>query len=181
LSANLEERIGHFEFKTLLTSSSAFLQELKFFCTRLSNWSYMGSWHKQEFFWDKGFFCSANKFQATLFKAGFLQVPPKSSVKRLVLSTGLWQHAKMSTTLKAPNGLKDSECKKGQLRSRPPVPYVPPTDLVTTKEELQSLKIKLPDGSIFNMSIYSWGNIKEYLAHIVAVLRIIRHKGLDVK
>jgi hypothetical protein len=87
----------------------------------------------------------------------------------------------MSTTLKAPDGLKDSEWERGQLSSWQPVPYIPPMDLVTTKKELQSLKIKLPDGSIFNMSIYSSGNTKEYLAHIVAVIRIIKQKGLDVQ
>ncbi len=79
------------------------------------------------------------------------------------------------STLKALNGLKDSECKKRQLSSRPPVLYVPPTDFVTTKEEMQSQKIKLPD------SIYSHGNTEEYLAHIIAVLRIIKQKGLDVQ
>jgi hypothetical protein len=98
-----------------------------------------------------------------------------------MLGTGLWQHTKMSMSHKAPDWLKDSECKKGQLSSWPPVLYVPPADLVTTKEELQSLKIKLPDGSVFNMSIYSCGNTKEYLAHIVAVLRIIKQNGLDVQ
>ncbi len=87
----------------------------------------------------------------------------------------------MSTTLKAPGRLKDSECEKGQLSSRPPVPYVPSKDLVTTKEEPQSLKIKIPDGTIFNMSIYSHGSTKEYLAHIVAVLHIIKQKGLDIQ
>jgi hypothetical protein len=87
----------------------------------------------------------------------------------------------MSTTLKAPNGLKDSEYKRGQLSSWPTVPYVPPADLITTKEEPQSLKIKLPDRSVFNMSIYSCENTEEYLAHIVAILRIIKQKGLDVQ
>jgi hypothetical protein len=84
----------------------------------------------------------------------------------------------MRTTLKSPDGLTDSECEKGQMSNRPPVPYVPPTDLITTKEEPQSLKIKLPDGSIFNMSIYSCGNTKEYLARIVAVLPSSSRRGL---
>jgi hypothetical protein len=87
----------------------------------------------------------------------------------------------MSTTLKALDGLKDLECEKGQLISRPPIPYIPPTNLMTIKEEPQSLKIKLPDRSVFNMSIYSRGNTKEYLAHIVAVLRINKQKGLDAQ
>jgi hypothetical protein len=87
----------------------------------------------------------------------------------------------MSTTLKAPNRLKGLECKKGQLSSWPPVPYVPVTDLVTTKKVPQVLKVKLSYSSILNMSIYSHGNTKEYLAHIVAGFCIIKQKGLDVQ
>ena len=41
------------------------------------------------------------------------------------------------------------------------------------------LKVKLPDDSHINMHIYSCRNTKEYLTHIVAVLRIIKQKGLD--
>ena len=40
----------------------------------------------------------------------------------------------------------------------------------------KSLKMKLPDGIIFNMSILSRGNTKEYLLHIVAVLCIIKKR-----
>jgi hypothetical protein len=54
-------------------------------------------------------------------------------------------------------------------------------DLVTTKEVQETLKIKLPDGSVFNMSIFSQGNTKEYLAHVIAVLGLIRQKGLNVQ
>jgi hypothetical protein len=98
-----------------------------------------------------------------------------------MLSTRLWQFAKMSTNLKAPNGLKNSECKKGQLSIRPPIPYVVEMDIVMSKEEPQVLKVKLPDDSHLNMPIFSHGNTEEYLAHIVAVLHIIKQKGLDVK
>jgi hypothetical protein len=87
----------------------------------------------------------------------------------------------MSTTLKTLKELKDSECKKGQLRSWPPVPYIPLTDLVTTKEVQETQKIKLPDGTILNMSIFSQGNTKEYLVHVVAVLHLIHQKGLNVQ
>jgi hypothetical protein len=85
----------------------------------------------------------------------------------------------MSTTLKTPGGLKDSECKKRQLSNRPSVPYVPPTDLVATKEIPDTVKMKLPDGTTLNMSVFTRGNNEEYLAHIVAVLRVIKQKGLD--
>jgi hypothetical protein len=77
--------------------------------------------------------------------------------------------------------LKDAECKKGQLSHWPPIPYVPVVDIVTPKEEPQIFKVKLPDTSHLNVPIYSCGNNKEYLAHIVAVLRIIKQKGLPKK
>ncbi len=54
---------------------------------------------------------SAN-LQATIQAAGFLQVLLKSFFKKLLLGTGLWQHDKISTTLKTPDGLNNAECKK---------------------------------------------------------------------
>jgi hypothetical protein len=54
-------------------------------------------------------------------------------------------------------------------------------DIVTPKEEPQVMKVKLPDNSHLNMTIYSHGNTKEHLTHIVAVLRIINQKGLGTK
>ncbi len=78
-------------------------------------------------------------------------------------------------------GLKDAECKKGQLSHRPPIPYVPVVDIITPKEEPQIFKIKFPDTSHLSMPIYSHGNNKEYLVHIVAVLRVIDQKGLPKK
>ncbi len=113
--------------------------------------------------------------------AGFLRVPPKSSFKKLLLSSGLWQYAKMSATLKSPDGLKNSECKNRQLSNRPPIPYVAEMDIVTPKEDPQVLKVKLPGDSHINMHIYSCGNTKEYLMHIVAVLCIIKQKGLGTR
>jgi hypothetical protein len=87
----------------------------------------------------------------------------------------------MSTTLKAPNELKNSKCKKGQLSNRPPIPFFTETDIVTSKEEPQVLMVRLLEDSHLNMPIYSHGNTKGYLTHIVAVFRIIKQKGLDVK
>jgi hypothetical protein len=76
----------------------------------------------------------------------------------------------MSTSLKSPDRLKETECKKGQLSHWPPILYVPVVDIVMPKEEPQILKIKLPNASHLSMPIYSRGNNKEYLTHIVAVL-----------
>jgi hypothetical protein len=89
-----------------------------------------------------------------------------------------WQHAKMSTSLRSLDGLKDAECKKGQLSHRPPIPYVPVIDIVAPKEEPQIFKINLPDVSQLSMPIYSRWNNK---AHIVAVLQVIDQEGLPKK
>ncbi len=123
---------------------------------------------------------SAN-LQATIQAAEFLQVPPKSPFKKLLLGTGLWQYTNMSTSLKSPDGLKDAGCEKGQLSHRLPIPYVPVVDVITPKEEPQLYKVKLPNASHLSIPIYSQGNNKEYLAHVVAVLCIIKQKGLPRK
>jgi hypothetical protein len=87
----------------------------------------------------------------------------------------------MSTSLKSPDGLKDAECKKGQLSHQPPIPYVPVVDVITPKEEPQLCMVKLPNASHLSISIYSRGNNKECLAHVVTVLCIIKQKGLPNK
>jgi hypothetical protein len=87
----------------------------------------------------------------------------------------------MSTSLKSPDRLKDTECKKGRLSHRPPIPYVPMVDIVTPKEDPQVFKIKLPDASHLSMPIYSRGNNEEYLVHILAVLQVIEQKGMPKK
>jgi hypothetical protein len=84
----------------------------------------------------------------------------------------------MRTTLKSPDGLKNADCKIGQLSNRPPILYVPETDIVMPKEEPQVLKVKLPDDSHLSMPIYFRGNTEEYLTHIVSVLHFIDQKGL---
>jgi hypothetical protein len=61
------------------------------------------------------------------------------------------------------------------------MPYVPVVDVLTPKEEPTVLKVKLPNNSHISMPIFSHGNNKEYITHIVAVLRIIDQKGLAKK
>ena len=87
----------------------------------------------------------------------------------------------MSASLKGPERLKDSECEKGVVTHRLPIPYMPPMDLLAAKENSESLKVKLPDGTVLTMSIYSSRNPKEYLAHVIAVLRLITQKGISME
>jgi hypothetical protein len=149
------------------------------FATRPSDRRYVRVGTSKSFFGTKKILHSAN-LQATIQAAGFLRFPQRSPFKKLLLGTGLWQHTyvKMSTNLKSPDMLKDTECKKGQLSQRPPIPYVPVVDVVTPKEEPTVLKVKLPNDSHISVPIFSRGNNKEYIAHIIAVLRIMDQKGL---
>jgi hypothetical protein len=84
----------------------------------------------------------------------------------------------MSVPLKLPDSPKDHECEKGNLSHCPPIPYVPPTDLLPATSKIETIKIKVSDGSTVNMMIFSIGSPEEYLSHIVAVLHLIDHKGL---
>ena len=84
----------------------------------------------------------------------------------------------MSVPLKSPEGLKDHECEKGNLSQRPPIPYVPPTDLLPATSKIETIKIKVSDGTTVSMKIFSVGSPEEYLSHIVAVLHLIERKGL---
>jgi hypothetical protein len=43
------------------------------------------------------------------------------------------------------------------------------------------LKVKLPDGTVFSMSIFVKGSLDDYLQHIIAVLCLINQKGLDAQ
>jgi hypothetical protein len=94
---------------------------------------------------------------------GFLRAPGKSSFKRLLRQTPLWQQYVMSST-KSSEGLKDSECEKGQLAIWPPISYVPPTDLHVSTES-ETIKVKLPDATAISVKAFASGNNKEYTLH----------------
>ncbi len=101
---------------------------------------------------------------------------PESSFKSLLVETPLWQYA-MSTNLKSlSEGLKNVKCKKGAMLVRPPIPYVPPTDLLE-KREMEQIKVELPNGTRFQMPTYGSGNNEEYLIHVIAVLHLFKQKG----
>jgi hypothetical protein len=148
------------------------------FLYRTIQWSYVQNQHNQVFFWDQDFFafCKSSSHNSSDWV-------PMSSAKVFFQETPAWYQTleacqnEMSTTLKTLDGLNNAECKKGQMSNQPLISYVPEIDIVTPKEEPQTLKVKLLDDSYLNMPIYSHGNTKEYLAHIVAVLQIINQKG----
>jgi hypothetical protein len=59
---------------------------------------------------------------------------------------------------------------------RPPIPYGPPTDLLK-KQETEQIKVKLPDGTKFQMPTYRTGNNKGCIVHVIAILHLVKQKG----
>jgi hypothetical protein len=106
-----------------------------------------------------------------------LCIPAKLSFKRLILETPLWSYSMSSSLKSPPEGLKASECKKGKLGAQPPIPYVPLTDLIE-KQQGEHIKVKMPDGTNFSMAAFTSGTNKDYLVHVITVLRIIKKKGM---
>jgi hypothetical protein len=84
----------------------------------------------------------------------------------------------MSST-KSTESLKDSECEKGQLAIRPPISYVPPTDLHGSTES-ETIKVKLPDGTTVSVKAFSSGNNKDYILHWAAIFCLFDQKGLKL-
>ncbi len=100
-----------------------------------------------------------------------------SSFKCLILETPLWKYS-MSSSLKSPlEGLKASECEKGKLGAQPSIQYVPPTNLIK-KQEGKQIKVKMPDSTNFCMAAFTRSTNKDYLVHVIAVLQIIKMKGM---
>jgi hypothetical protein len=61
----------------------------------------------------------------------------------------------MSSNAKSPlEGLKATKCEKGKSGARPPIPYIPPTNLIK-KQEGEQIKVKMPDGTNFSMAAFT--------------------------
>jgi hypothetical protein len=87
----------------------------------------------------------------------------------------------MSTNLKSPpEGLHNAKWEKDTPPVRPPIPYVPPSDL-HKKQETNQIKVKLPNGTKFQMPTYGTGNNEEYLVHIITILHLVEQKGTAAK
>ncbi len=79
--------------------------------------------------------------------------------------------------LKSPlEGLRNAECKKGTPLVRPPISYVPLSDL-HEKRETKQIKVKLFNRTKFQMPTYGTSNNKEHFVHAIAILHLVEQKG----
>ena len=106
------------------------------------------------------------------------RLPSKSTFKQLLLETRLLFIPIMSGNAKSPaEGLKDLECKRGAIANWPPIPYVAPVDPYE-KQEKTKIKVKLPDGTNYQMVPFRAGSNEDYVNHIIAMIRLIQQKEL---
>jgi hypothetical protein len=105
----------------------------------------------------------SKKIEASVISRGCRRGGPThpsqvSPFKHLILETPLWSYSySMSSNAKSPpEGLKASKCKKGKSGVRPPIPYIPPTNLIK-KWEGEQIKVKMPDGTNFSMAAFTSG------------------------
>ena len=79
-------------------------------------------------------------------------------------------------------GLRDQECQHGNVAKRPPISHVPVTHEVQDalninhKERLQ--KIKLPNGTEFNATIWHTGTPEEFANHVKQAVHACDRMGL---
>ncbi len=113
----------------------------------------------------------------------FLSDPPRSSYKKLIISTPrLVQALRMMLIAKAvPKGIKDHECKRFALRECPPVLYVPEKDPVQETVSLlksdQSLKMTIRADAELRLPIWHWGAYEVFLMHVSSALDAIEKRG----
>jgi hypothetical protein len=112
----------------------------------------------------------------------FQENPSKSFFKELFFGTTIgYRLKKMTERNGVVKGLRDQECERGNVAKRPLIPYVPVTDEVQDalninhKERLQ--KIKLPNGTEFNATIWYTGTPEEFLNHVKQALHACERMG----
>jgi hypothetical protein len=105
--------------------------------------------------------------------------PPTSTFKQLFLETKALLLPIMSGNAKSPaEGLKDSECERGAITTRPSIPHVAPVDPYE-KTEMTKIKTKLPDGTNYHTVPFRAGSNEDYVNHIIAMISLVEQKGLE--
>ena len=85
----------------------------------------------------------------------------------------------MSANAKSPSeGRKDSKCEQGNIVNQPLIPNVQPVDL-KEKQEKTEIKVKLPDGTNYQMVPFQAGNNEDYVAHIIIMEPLLEQKEIE--
>ncbi len=61
--------------------------------------------------------------------------------------------------------------------NQPPIPYVQPVD-PNEKQEKTKIKVKLPDGTNYQMVPFRAGTNEDYVTHVIAMKQILEQKQI---
>jgi hypothetical protein len=76
-----------------------------------------------------------------------LERPVKSAFKHLILTTPLCQHLLLSmSSTPTSHELSDTECEKGQVTQRPPIPYAVSKNGLLVRTSQETINVKMPKG-----------------------------------
>jgi len=100
----------------------------------------------------------------------FLQLPAKSTFKRLILKTPLYWHLLLTMSSTPTANLSHQECEKGQLTQWPPIPYATSKVETILKASRETVKMKTPEGEVKMAVLGDSPGAEEYLQHLNAFL-----------
>jgi hypothetical protein len=76
--------------------------------------------------------------------------------------------------------VREEDVERGEIK-RPPLPYIPPVDLIKDAVEgklgTKNFKVSLPDGTIVYHAVYNNGSNEACMIHIQEVLNFCKRKG----
>ncbi len=75
-------------------------------------------------------------------------------------------------------GSRTWNANRGNIANRPPIPYVAPVDPYYGKREMTKIKVKLPDGTNYQMVPFRVGINEDYVNHIITLMQLIQQKEL---
>ena len=81
-------------------------------------------------------------------------------------------------TKSLPEGLKDLEYKQGNIVDWPPMLYIQPVD-PNEKQEKTKIKVKLPDGTNYQMAPFQAGSNEDYVTHIIVMKQLLEQKEIE--
>ena len=85
----------------------------------------------------------------------------------------------MSNQKTVPKGLREQEVERGNFK-KPPIPYIPVEDEVgeKVKNDVQTFKVKIDNTTTVNASVWTGGNPKGFLIHIISTVGYIERSKL---
>ena len=107
------------------------------------------------------------------------RLPLKSTFKQLFLELRSLLIPIMSGNAKSPaKGLKDLEYERGAIANRPPIPYLAPVDPYEKQDKIK-IKVKLSDGTNYQIVPFCTGSNEDYVNHIIEMIRLVQQKELE--